>query len=289
MFWTTPSLKAEEEKLRDRELTQNIIAESAARVSRTVPKPSKEDASVSSFVQEQRRKKEELDRLAQAQQQQLKSLNSPLPSPQKPPIGMSPLRPPPPVARPPSPAPMPKRASPSNELSLASLTMKKSTSTEASPPTPATVKSSPNSAGRLSLNELTKLKKTEDATNQQQTPPPSPSPGRLNLFEMTKLKKDTVSSSSPVEKKKSIKARQAPLKKPVRQQIPISSSGDDDDDDDDDDFMRGGGASGMTVADYLKTQKKDGGNEKPSGGGSKKNTNANDRAKQWGIDMSKFT
>jgi hypothetical protein len=177
---------------------------------------------VSAFVLEQRRKKEEIDRLAEVQQQRLKMLNSPLTPPKKQPVRMTVPGPSPVAAKPPAPRPTPAASSPTPELSLSSLTMKKSAQ-----------------------------------------PPP-----QTNI------------SSAPAAKK--------PVKRAVRQQLPISSqsSNDDDDDDEEDDgnLMKKGGA-GLTVADALKQQKKDGAGSKSPGG---KSIDANDRAKQWGIDMSKF-
>ncbi len=261
------------------------MTESAARVSRTVPKPSKDDVSVSSFVQEQRRKKEELDRLARSQAQQLKALNSPLPSPSKRPIGVAPNRPPTPVSQTPTPTPMPKRTPAPSDLSLASLTMKKSSGNDSTQAVPASAKSTPNPSDRLSLAELTKLK-TENTKEQQHVSTASQSSERLNLFEMTKLKKEP---NLPADSRKSVKSRavSTTAKRPVRQQLPIT--GGENEDDEDDDFMRSGAASGMTIADYRKTQKSDGESSSSSSGSSgKKNLSANDRAKQWGIDMSKF-
>ena len=50
--------------------------------------------------------------------------------------------------------------------------------------------------------------------------------------------------------------------------------------------MMRSGAPGLTVADALKQQRKEGGGSSKSGG--KKDLSADDKAKQWGIDMSKF-
>lgn len=178
---------------------------------------------MSAFVLEQRRKKEEIDRLAEVQQQRLKMLNSPLTPPKKQPVRMTVPGPSPVAAKTPAPRPTPAASSPTPELSLSSLTMKKSAQ-----------------------------------------PPPQTN---INI------------SSAPAAKK--------PLKRAVRQQLPISSqssNNDDDDEEDDGNLMKKGGA-GLTVADALKQQKKDGAGSKSPGG---KNIDANDRAKQWGIDMSKF-
>lgn len=218
--------QAQEEKLRDRELTRDIIDESVAKVSRTVVKPSTSDVSVSSFVQKQRKKKEELDRLAEVQRQRLKMLNSPLGTQQNAPVGLATPRPPPSVKTLPA-RPTPKVSPSSRDLTLSSLTMKKS-----SQPTPPKESSAPK--------------------------PPT-------------------SDSVPSPEKRT-------LKKPVRQQLPLTRRYDNDDEDDDN-MMKGGG-SGLTVADALNQQKKDGGSDKSSG--SKKALNADDRAKQWGIDMSRF-
>ncbi|KAL3811306.1 hypothetical protein ACHAXA_007168 [Cyclostephanos tholiformis] len=124
--------------LRDRERVLDIETISAARVSRTVPKRVKEDVSKSSFVREQQRKKEEIDRLRNLDMQSLKSLNSPIPSPSKgPPKVIPPItyRAPPAVVPTPVPAPVRARAQP--------------IPSESSPPSPAQ---------SLNLFEMTKLK-----------------------------------------------------------------------------------------------------------------------------------
>lgn len=238
--------QAAKARQRDREVVRDIEMQSAARISRTVPKKSNEDASVSSFVREQQRKNEEIERLRKLDEQSLRSLNSPLPSPGKAPVSM-----------PPSPAVPVARSSPTSmpDLSLASLTMAKKKNEESPAVAPAT------------------------------TSPP-PSPPRLNLFEMTKLKKDTDSSSStPTVSRPNVNKR--PVKRAVRQQLPLSTRsvlGDDDEDDDDDDLMRSG-APGLTVADALKQQRKKKGGNAPGG---KDDKSAEQKAMQWGIDMSKF-
>ncbi|KAL3776649.1 hypothetical protein HJC23_001895 [Cyclotella cryptica] len=218
--------EAQEEKLRDRELTRDIIDESVAKVSRTVVKPSAGDVSASAFVQEQRKKKEELDRLAEVQRQRLKMLNSPLSTQHNAPTRSSTPRPLPSVKTPPV-RPTPKVSPSSRDMTLSSLTMKKNTQ-------PSQVKDTI-------------------------TPKPSMSD----------------SAMSPAKR---------PLKKPVRQQLPITRQYDNDDEDDDN-LMKGGGP-GLTVADALNQQRNDGGGDKSSE--SKKALNAEDRAKQWGIDMSRF-
>eukprot|EP00804_Cyclotella_cryptica_P002429 CCRYP_004120-RB/>CCRYP_004120-RB protein AED:0.01 eAED:0.01 QI:1685/1/1/1/0.5/0.33/3/1371/273 len=218
--------EAQEEKLRDRELTRDIIDESVAKVSRTVVKPSAGDVSASAFVQEQRKKKEELDRLAEVQRQRLKMLNSPLSTQHNAPTRSSTPRPLPSVKTPPV-RPTPKVSPSSRDMTLSSLTMKKNTQPSQSKDTI--------------------------------TPKPSMSD----------------SAMSPAKR---------PLKKPVRQQLPITRQYDNDDEDDDN-LMKGGG-SGLTVADALNQQRNDGGGDKSSE--SKKALNAEDRAKQWGIDMSRF-
>jgi len=234
--------EAAERKMKDRELVRDIEAQSAARISNTVPRKPKEDASVSAFVREQQKKKEEIDRLRKLDEESLKSLNSPLPSPGRPPVGISPS----PyqaldnIPTPPPPAPVPVvKSSAAPDLSLASLTMSKKSESAPEP----TVSS------------------------------PSPAPAeRLNLFEMTKLKDDA--ASRPAVKKSS-----PPKKRIVRQQVLL-----DDDDEEDDDSMLSG-APGLTIADALKKERKKGGGSGPGG----KDMSANDKAKAWGIDMSKFT
>ena len=251
--------QAAEAKQRDRELVRDIEEQSAARVSRTVPRKSTGDASVSAFVREQQQKKEEIDRMRKRDEETLKSLNSPLPSPGKTnsmrPVGLSPepyraldsITPTPP---PPPPAPVPvAKSSSTPDLSLASLTMaKKSESTP--PPIPS-------------------------------PPSPTPSSQRLNLFEMTKLKDDSQTTKQPPPRKNPPPAK----KRVVRQKVPLFN--DDDDDDDDDDTMLSG-APGLTVADALKQQRNNGGGGGTSPGANK-NLSADEKAKAWGIDISKFT
>lgn len=236
-----------EERARE-DPVHDIEIQSVARASRIVPAPSNDDNSVSSFVQEQRKKNEEIERLRQLDRQSLKSLNSPLPSPGRAPVSM-----------PPSPVVQAPRSSqrPSPDLSLASLTM---------------------------------AKKREDPSSTSKSVYPSPSPPsqRLNLFDMTKLKQgpdSTPSTSSSTTSR--LNANQRPAKRAVRQQLPLSTRSfisDDEDDDDDDDLMRSG-APGLTVADALKQQRKEkGGNA----AGAKESESADEKAKKWGIDMSKF-
>lgn len=202
-------------------------------MSRTVPKRVKEDVSKSSFVREQQRKKEEIDRLRNLDMQSLKSLNSPIPSLSSKGPGVVPpttYRAPPAVVAKPVPAPVRAQAQPIPSGS---------------------------------------------------SPPPPAKP--LSLFEMTKMKQDSPPSSStarPVAKK------EPPAKRVVRQRVIRDFDDDDDDDGDDDETMMRSGAPGLTVADALKKQRKNGGGGGAAGG--KANQSAEDKAKQWGIDMSRF-
>ncbi|KAL9185333.1 hypothetical protein ACHAXT_003110 [Thalassiosira profunda] len=250
--------EAADQRLRDREKARDIEEYTAARLSRTVPRKSKEDASVSAFVREQQKKKQEIDRMRKLDEESLRQLNSPLPSPGKMKravgvqpkiqraVGVQPQIPTPPPRIPPPPAPVPAPAQTSSpDISLASLTMAKGKEDSGAP----------------------------------STAPPAPAPTQpLNLFEMTKLK-ESDAPSNPAPKKK-------PAKRVVRQQVPISAIDDDDDEEDDEDLMRSG-APGLTVADALKQQRKSGGGDSSAGG--KKNLDADAKAKQWGIDMSKFS
>ena len=244
--------QAAEARERDRKLVRDIEATSAAQISRTVVPPPSErgDASVSAFVLEQRRKNEEIDRLRRIERESLKSLNSPLPSPGRPAVGMppSPYRAPPPV-------PVPAAAS---------------------------ARSSPS----LSLADLTMAKKDRDGGGGTPSLPPAPSsPQPLNLFDMAKLKQDSGTSNSNVNAKK------PSAKRTVRQQLPLSTQailGDGEDDEDDDNLMRSG-APGLTVADALKQQRKESGSRPKPPPVAKKNIDADSKAKQWGIDMGKFT
>jgi hypothetical protein len=233
--------EAAERKMKDRELVRDIEAASAARISNTVPRKSKEDASVSAFVREQQKKKKEIDRLRKLDEESLKSLNSPLPSPGRPPVGISP--------------------SPYQALD----------NIPASPP-PAPVPVKSPATPDLSLTSLTMSKKSESAPEPTvSSPPPAPAE-RLNLFEMTKLK-DNASRTA-------VKKNPPPKKRIVRQQVLF----DDDDDEEDDDTMLSG-APGLTIADALKKERKKGGGSGPGG----KKMSENDKAKAWGIDISKFT
>ena len=279
--------QAAEKRTRDRELVRDIEVQAAARVSRTVPKPSNEDVSASSFIEEQRRKKAEIDRLRNFDVEQLKSMNSPLPSPGKmkrqpmvrPKVGqVSPTMYRAPPMAPATGAPKVPSPAPSPGLDLASLTMAKNKNQgSAAPPPPAPPSSS--APPRLDLASLTMAKPRDQGS--AAPPPPSPSsssaPPRLDLASLTMAKKNQ-GNAGAVKK---------PVKRVVRQRVQIADDYDDDDDDDDD-LMRS--APGMSIADAMKQQRKSGGGSsgnKPSSGGGGKGADA--RAKQWGIDMSKFT
>lgn len=252
---------------------RDIETLAAARVSRTVPRPSNEDVSASSFIAEQRRKKEEIDRLRKFDAEQLKSMNSPLPSPGK----------------------MKRQPSVIGKIGQVSPTMYR-----APPVVPATKSPKPPSAG-LDLASLT-MAKNKNQGDVAPPPPPSPlsssvgsAPVDLSLASLTMAKNKQDTDSPP----KNAGVVKKPAKRVVRQQVPITTSvdydddddGDYDDDDDDDDLMRSG-TPGMSIADALKQQRKsDSGNmgTASSGGGSGKNLSADAKAKQWGIDMSKFS
>ena len=230
---------------------------SVAQATRAVPQNSTQAVSASSFVKEQQARKAEIDRLRKLDEQSLKSLNSPLPAPGRMnrQVGLKPQIPQRSVP-PPTPAPRPKTVRPS----------------------------SPASSPDLSLASLTMAKKKEDnPATAMPVPPPAPAQS-LNLFEMTKLKKDeppsTVASKRPPAQKQQ-------RKRVVRQQLPLSSREIIGDDDIDDDDLIRSSAPGLTVADALKAQRKRGGES--STGGAKKDLSADDKAKQWGIDMSKFS
>lgn len=174
---------------------RDIEVQAAARVSRTVPKPSNEDVSASSFIAEQRMKKDEIDRLRKFDVEQLKAMNSPLPAPGKmkrqpsvkPKIGqVSPtMYRAPPVA--PSTTPKPPAPAPTPGLDLASLTMAKSS---VAPPPPS--------------------------------PPTSSAPPRLDLASLTMAKGTQKTGTA-----------KKPVKRVVRQQIQLPDYDDDEDDDDD--------------------------------------------------------
>jgi len=249
--------QAADARTRERERVRDIEILAAARVSRTVPKPSNEDVSASAFIAEQRRKKEEIDRLRKFDVEQLKSMNSPLPSPGK----------------------MKRQPAVKPRIGQVSPTMFRAppfapTTTTPKPPAPA-----PTQGLDLASLTMAKNKNQRSVASPPPSPPSSSAPPRLDIASLT-MAKNTQNAG----------ATKTPVKRVVRQRVQID---DDDDDDDDDDLMSA--APGMSIADAMKQQRKSGaggsGNAgKSSGGdGGGKNISSDERAKQWGIDMSKFT
>ena len=116
------------------------------------------------------------------------------------------------------------------------------------------------------------------------SPAPRPAPARSSISPEVSLSSLTLKKSAQSKASPNAPAVKRPVKTSVRQQLPISKQFDDDNDDDGDNLMKQGGA-GLTVADALKQRKKDVKGDKAPGG---KKLDASDRAKQWGIDMSKF-
>ncbi len=201
-----------------------------------MPKPSNEDVSAASFIAEQRRKKEEIDRLRKFDVEQLKSMNSPLPSPGKmkrqpsvkPKIGqVSPTMYRAPPLAPATTTPRPPAPAPAQGLDLASLTMAKNKNQGSVAPPPPSPPSS-SAPPRLDLASLTMAKKTPPPPS----PPSSSAPPRLDLASLTMAK--NTPNAGAVKK---------PVKRVVRQRVQVAEDYDDDDDDDDD----GDGATGDRI------------------------------------------
>jgi hypothetical protein len=119
-------------------------------------------------------------------------------------------------------------------------------------------------------------------------PPPPPATYRAPLMPapireaQTPLIPVNSSSPSPAQQQPPLNT---PAKRIVRQQAIIRDADDDDDDDDDETFSRSS-APGLTVADALKNRRRDGDGGSTESG--KTTLSAEDKAKQWGIDMSRF-
>ena len=264
--------------MHERERNADIVEESAAKVSNTVPQPRKKDVSVNSFVNEQKQKKEALDQLMAEQKARLASLNSPLPNlPKKVPKVTS-SQPKKPYVPPPFPPKSVPAAAPG--LSLSELTMKRPASTQSqessSTPTPATP--SPGPAPGLSIAELT-MNRTKKPTPAMPSPaPPSnaPAPG-LSLAEMTMLKKPSNTNK--------VAPKSAPVRqRVVRQQITKGEEEDDDDDDDFSAYAKGGDNKDLSIKEIMAKQSKQEGKTKAT----VSNKTAKDKSKMWGIDMDKF-
>ncbi len=147
-------------------------------------------STTSSFVEEQEKKRQELDKILQLQREQLKSLNSPLPSPTK--AAVSNTKP---VIKTSSATRIPTTPN----LSLSELTMK-------SKPKP------------------------EPADNIQEIATPTPSPtARLSLTQMTMLKRDDDKPKVDTKSvKQEAKPTPAP-RRIVRQKVPLPGANEDDD------------------------------------------------------------
>lgn len=256
-FWSF--YQARNDALKDRQFTRAIMDDTAGLTSRQPPA----DVSSSAFVNEQQKKQAEVDRLKKEQEDRLRALNSPLPSPGSPPR-----------VTPPSPAPMPMNT-PSSAKSLSELSSLLNGPIPAAADPTATPPPPPAPASPLpSLAEMTRLKRDD--------PPSSPLP---SLAEMTRLRKDSDTGTSTTGSVAAPKASGG--RRVVRQQLPLLDD-DDDVDYDGDDYLRNGPNVGMSIGDVMKNigQKKsedDGGSS--SGGGQ---TDAEKKAMMWGIDMSKY-
>ena len=210
--------------MHEREHIADIVEESVARVSNTVPQPRKKDMSVNSFVTEQKLKKEALDQLMAEQNARLASLNSPLPNLIKKTPKVTSSQP----KRPYVPPPFPPKSVPAQ---------------------------SPGPAPGLSIAELTmnRTSKPNPAASIPAPPSSAPSP-RLSLAEMTMLKKP--SSSGKVAPKP------APVRqRAVRQ--PIPNAEEDEEDDDFSAYARGGDNKNLSIKDIMAQQEKQEGKAKP--------------------------
>ena len=304
--------------MHEREHIADIVEESVARVSNTVPQPRKKDMSVNSFVTEQKLKKEALDQLMAEQNARLASLNSPLPNLIKKTPKVTSSQP----KRPYVPPPFPPKSVPAQSpgpapgLSIAELTMNRSTSTQSSPgvstPLPTPTTRSPGPAPGLSIAELTMNRSSTQSPTRSNTPLPTPatrSPGPapgLSIAELTmnRTSKPNPAASIPAPpssapsprlslaemtmlKKPSSSGKVAPKPAPVRQRAvrqPIPNAEEDEEDDDFSAYARGGDNKNLSIKDIMAQQEKQEGKAKPV----VNNKSAKDKSKMWGIDMDRF-
>jgi len=282
--------QAKEDDLHERERNANILENSVARTTNTVPQPILNDVSPDAFVQEQERKKAELDKLVEEQKARLATLNSPLPTPPEGPLAPPPIANSSPVFPPPSLIPkVPAPTTVSSTSTSTSTFATPSLSPKVPPPPPSSSSSRAPMPG-LSLSDLTMNKKPA-ASSASSTPPPPPPPSppsdpapRLSLRDMTMLNNAKTSSSSSSSSAAAASAGRTPpppppRKGPIRQNVPVAESGDDDDVDFFE-YSRNGDNRNMSIKDIMAQ----GGN---ASGGDASNA-AKQKSKMWGIDIDKF-
>ena len=144
-FSSSSFSQSQNDVLKDRQFTRAIMDDTAG-----LPSRQEQDVSPSAFVNEQQKKQAEVDRLKKEQEDRLRALNSPLPSPGAPSRVM-----------PPSPAPA-RMNTPSSAKSLTELSSLLNGPIPAAAEPPATPP--PPSAPLPSLAEMTRLRKDNDAS-----------------------------------------------------------------------------------------------------------------------------
>jgi hypothetical protein len=139
---------------------------------------------------------------------------------------------------------------------------------------------------RLRQVDMQSLKSLNSPIPSLSKVPPPPSPATYRAPPMPAPIREAKVQTIPVSSSPPSPAQQQPLitpaKRIVRQQAIIRDA---DDDDDDETFSRSS-APGLTVADALKNRRRDGDGGSTESG--KTTLSAEDKAKQWGIDMSRF-
>lgn len=147
-FSSSSFSQSQNDVLKDRQFTRAIMDDTAG-----LPSRQEQDVSPSAFVNEQQKKQAEVDRLKKEQEDRLRALNSPLPSPGAPSRVM-----------PPSPAPA-RMNTPSSAKSLTELSSLLNGPIPAAAEPPATPPPPSAPASPLpSLAEMTRLRKDNDAS-----------------------------------------------------------------------------------------------------------------------------
>lgn len=202
-------------KLHDREEAWKVVDKSAARIKGTDPSPEVPDVGLSSFLHQQEEEKADIDAKREAQLEQLKALNSPLPSP------------PPDIA--PTATPVMQQGRSVGSVSKASPTK---------PP------EQPSRAKTVSemMDELDDDEEDDDESNKG---------GGTSLGPFSRLlgkeKKAKASESSDSPQTLPESNTPAAKKGPIRQRLPVE-------DDDFDSFARNGPNKNMSVSDAMKKQ-----------------------------------